>query len=768
MPSSQLAAFRSRAQALVAQMTLEEKARACSAHGFWQTQPLERLGIPSIRLAHGSHGVLSGGAVPWSSSNTPGTCFPAVSALACTWDPELCEQVGGALGREAQAQGVHLLIGPGLNMKRSPLAGRNFECLSEDPLLAGRLMAAYVRGVQRQGVGVALKHFAVNNQEHERSSVNAVVDERTLHEIYLLGFEIAVRESAPWAVMSAANQVNGVAASQHPHLLGEVLRRSWGFDGVVLSDWGAVSDRVAALSAGLNLELPSSLGRGEREIFEAVQVGALPVAKLDERLVELLAVVLCAVDHQKPGTTWNVSQHHELARRAAAESLVLLHNQHFLPLDPKRPLRVALLGQFVKTPRFQGGSSKLRPTQLTDTYSALLALTDGAWQVNYAQGYLADGTTTDALITDATRKAQAADVALVFAGLTDSDEAEGFDRSELGLPSGHERLIEAVAGAQPHVAVVLMNGAPVAMPWVPRVRAVIEAWLGGQAGGEAVADAIVGRLNPSGKLAETFPARLEDTPAFLDYPGREGEARYGERIFIGYRYYERRRLTPTFPFGHGLSYTSFGYSNLLVSPAAAAEADRGVSYTVTITVKNTGSRAGKEVVQLYVGANASKAARPPKELRHFTKLELEPGHSRQVQFELRARDFSFYDPRRRSWVLDPGIFTISVGGSSQGPLLTERLDVVAPPEPLRLTPDSLLRELADHPRLEASYRELLDRLAALASDTGAASDPTRAELEARDQAEAFLSELPLCKLPQMTAGRFSQAELLELLERVRS
>jgi beta-glucosidase len=328
-------------------------------------------------------------------------------------------------------------------------------------------------------------------------------------------------------------------------------------------------------------------------------------------------------------------------------------------------------------------------------------------------------------------------------------------------------LIESVAGVQSHVAVVLMNGAPVAMPWAVRVKAILGAGLGGQAGGEALADAIVGRLNPSGKLAETFPVRLEDTPAFVDYPGYKGEARYGEGVFIGYRYYERRRITPLFAFGHGLSYTTFGYSNLLVNPASPAEAERGIEHTAVITVKNTGSRAGKEVVQLYVGANASRASRPLKELRHFTKLSLEPGESKQIRFELRSRDFAFYDVRRADWAVEAGNYTIYVGGSSQGPLLTERLGVSVPPEPLHLTRDSMLKELAEHPRLEASYRELLDRLSAIVSMTQDVANPSAEQLEARDMAEAFLIELPVRKLPQMTGGKLSEAELDELIGRVK-
>jgi beta-glucosidase len=765
-PSSDVAAFRAQAKSLVAAMTLEEKASLCSGRDFWTTKPIERLGLASIFLTDGPHGVRKAADTDFTNS-APATCFPTASALASSWDVELLREVGEALGREAQSQHVQILLGPGMNMKRSPLCGRNFEYFSEDPTLTGKLAAAHVQGVQSQGVGASLKHFAANNQETERTTTSSNVDERTLHETYLAAFEIAVREASPWTVMSAYNKVNGTYASEHHGLLSEVLKQRWGFEGLVVSDWGAVNDRVAAIAAGLHLEMPSSLGANDRRIVQAVQSGTLPEARLDELVVELTAVILCALERRNPGVACDLDRHHELARRVAADSMVLLHNQNFLPLDPKRPLRVALIGEFAKSPRYQGaGSSQIRPTRLSNAYQALLALTEGSWQTNYASGYLPDGSTTDALLAEATRKSQNADLAIIFAGLPDSYESEGFDRKDLALASGHERLIEAVAGAQPNVAVVLMNGSAVLMPWASRVKAVLEVWLGGQAGGEAIADAIVGRTNPSGKLAETFPVKLEDTPAYLDFPGVEGESRYGERVFIGYRYYERRRINPMFPFGHGLSYTTFGYSNLLVAPASAAEADRGVLHTATITVKNTGSRAGKEIVQLYVSERKSRVTRPVKELRHFSKVSLEPGESRQVHFELSLRDFAYYDVRLHDWAVDSGIFTVLIGGSSQGPLLSETVSIEVERRYPPITRESMLKELADHPRTQAQYRPLLDGLIAGFSGTADVAALTPEQRKARDMAEAFLSELPLWKLPIMSQGKFSEQQLAALLAQV--
>ena len=762
-PSTGPSAYVDQARSLVAAMTLEEKASLCSGRDFWTTKPIERLGLGSICLTDGPHGVRKAAGTDFTNS-TPATCFPTASALACSWDVELLREVGEALGREAQAQDVQILLGPGLNMKRSPLCGRNFEYFSEDPTLAGRLAAAHVAGVQSQGVGASLKHFAANNQEYERTTVDSNVDERTLHEIYLRAFEIAVREAAPWTVMSAYNKVNGVFASEHPGLLGAVLKRRWGLGGIVVSDWGAVNDRVAGVRAGLHLEMPASLGQNDRRIVEAVQRGELAEARLDELVVELVSVILCALARRNPNVACDLDQHHALARRAAAESMVLLSNQNFFPLDPKRPLRVALIGQFMKAPRYQGaGSSQVRPTRLTNAYDALLALTRDAWQTNFAPGYLPDGTTTDALLNEATRVARSSDLALVFAGLPDHVESEGFDRRNLELPSGHERLVEAVAGAQPNIGVVLMNGSAVAMPWASRVKAILEVWLGGQAGGEAIADAIIGRINPSGKLSETFPVRLEDTPAFLDFPGLEGEARYGERVFIGYRHYEQRKIAPLFPFGHGLSYTTFGYSNLFVTSAAAEEAARGVLFTAKVTVKNTGSYAGKEVVQLYVGEQQSRLLRPRKELRHFAKVSLSPGESCCVSFELTERDFAYYDVRVHDWVVDSGRFSLLVGGSSAGPFLSEVVKVERERPYPPLTRESMLKEFAEHPRTRAHYRERLDALVSLFSGTASAAVDTPEQRKARDMAEAFLSELPVWKLPLLSQGQFSEEQLAELL-----
>jgi beta-glucosidase len=764
--ASDVSAFREQARALVGRMSLEEKAALCSGRDFWTTKPIERLGVESIFLTDGPHGLRKAADTDFTNS-APATCFPTASALASSWDTELVREVGQALGRESQALGVQILLGPGVNMKRSPLCGRNFEYFSEDPVLAGRLAAAHVQGVQSQGVGASLKHFAANNQEFERTTTSSNLDERTLHEIYLSAFELAVREAQPWTVMSAYNQVNGVFASENAELLDGVLKQRWGLEGLVVSDWGAVNDRVAGVRAGLHLEMPSSLGVNDRRIVAAVQRGELSEARLDELVTETLSVTLCALAKRKPGASYDVAEHHALARRVAGECTVLLSNEELLPLDPRRPLKVALIGEFARAPRYQGaGSSQVRPTRLANALEALQELTRGVWTIEHAAGYRADGETTDALLDEATRAARRAEVAIVFAGLPDSYESEGFDRKRLDLPEGHDRLIEAVARAQANVAVVLMNGSAVSMPWAPRVKAILEAWLGGQAGGEAIADVLTGVVNPSGKLSETFPRRLEDTPAYVDFPGQAGEARYGERVFIGYRYYDRRRIEPLFPFGHGLSYTTFGYADLALEAPSREQAERGVLRVASVSVENTGTRAGKDVVQLYVREQKSRLLRPDKELRHFSKPSLEPGEKRRLSFELGLRDFAYYDVRVHDFVVDSGAFDVLVGGSSRGSLLSATTELVVDRPYPPITRDSTLKDFAEQPRGKAHYRQVLARLVAIFAGTADVANETPEQRKAREMAEAFWSELPLWKLPSMSQGKFSEADVDALLARV--
>ncbi|HEV3208622.1 MAG TPA: glycoside hydrolase family 3 C-terminal domain-containing protein [Chthoniobacterales bacterium] len=746
--------YPAKARALVVEMTLEEKALLLSGDGWWHTHPIDRLQIPALSIFDGPHGLrkVEGAGLPTSA---PATCFPTASALASSWDTELIWQIGVALAEECQAHDVQVLLGPGVNMKRSPLAGRNFEYFSEDPLLAGKMAAAYILGVQSQGVGTSLKHYAANNQEFERMATSSNLDERTLHELYLLAFEIAVKEAQPWSVMAAYNPVNHVYATENSFLLRDILRAHWGFEGFVVSDWGAVHDGVAGVNAGLSLEMPGSGDYRRNKIIEAVRAGRLSPAKLDEVVVPLLTVILRAKGLKRPGASFDAGDHDALARRAAGESLVLLKNAgDLLPLDFRRTKRIALIGAFAKTPRYQGaGSSQVNPTRISTAYDELLRLADKNTVVRYAAGYTKEGATTEDLIEEARQQAKAAEVAVVFAGLPDSYECEGFDRSSLEMPAAHNRLIAAVSAAQPNVAVVLMNGSAVTMPWANKVRAILEVWLGGQAGGGAIADAITGRVNPSGKLAETFPARLEDTPSYPDFPARNKEANYGEGIFIGYRYYGTRKITPLFPFGFGLSYTTFAYTGLRVNATAIKETD---AVMVEVKVKNSGPVAGQEVVQLYVHEQRPKVVRPERELKAFAKVALQVGEERAVSFQLTKRDFAYYDTSRHDWIVNPGKFDILVGSSSQDLPLRQTIEVeVSKQDYAALTRDSLLKEFKNHPKGKAFYPQLVEAFGL--------GNPDEADMAVR----AFLDDMPVYKVCAFSEGKFAEERLEDILKQVR-
>jgi beta-glucosidase len=763
--------YLSKAKALVAEMTLEEKALLLAGDGWWRTHRIDRLQIPSICMTDGPHGLRKEKKEGLFSTSVPATCFPTASALASSWNTELIRQVGSSLAEEAQASDVQILLGPGVNMKRSPLGGRNFEYFSEDPILAGKMAAAYIQGVQSQGVGTSLKHYAANNQEFERMATSSNLDERTLHELYLPAFEIAVKEAQPWSVMAAYNSINGVYACENGLFLQDILRTRWGFEGFVVSDWGAVHDRVAGVNAGLSLEMPGSGNYNRNKILEAVPAGALSPAKLDEAVVPLLAVMLRAKDLHRPGLTFDAERHDALARQAAGESLVLLKNDdNLLPLDVGQTKPVAVIGAFAKTPRYQGaGSSQVNPTRISTAYEELVKLAGQKAIIRYAAGYNEEGDTTEELLAEARQRAKAAQVAVVFAGLPDSYESEGFDRASLDLPAGHNELIKAVSAVQPSTVVVLMNGSAVTMPWVGKVRAIVEAWLGGQAGGGAIADALTGRLNPSGKLSETFPARLEDTPPYPDFPGRNKQASYGEGIFIGYRYYDVRRLTPLFPFGFGLSYTTFAYLDLRVSTDVLNEAD---SLTVEVDVRNTGPVAGKEVVQLYIHERCARVARPEKELKAFAKVALQPGEGQTIRFELDRRAFAYYDASTHGWAVNPGQFDLLVGSSSRDLPLKQTVEVRAtqPGYPV-LTGDSLLKEFKCHPKGKAFYPQLAEAFGLGNPDEFSETKPelTPAQAAAKKKADratsSFLQDMPVYKVCAFSEGKFTEEMLEEILKK---
>ena len=692
----------SNASSLIGQLTLEEKASLCLGSDFWHTAPVERLGIAAIMVSDGPHGLRT---QPEDadhvgiSGSVPATCFPTASALASSWDPELVQRVGAALGREARAQGVAVVLGPGINIKRSPLCGRNFEYFSEDPALSGVLGAAMIDGVQSQGVGTSLKHYAANNQETDRLRVSAEVDERTLREIYLAGFERAVTEAGPWTVMCAYNKVNGVYASEHAWLLTTVLRGEWGFDGLVVSDWGAVHDRVAALAAGLDLEMPPNLGVSDAAILTAVRSGQLDEHVLDTAVARVLQLVDRAAANTEPPPVLDPDAHHMLARAAATECAVLLKNQdRLLPLRLNAGGTIAVIGEFARTPRYQGaGSSQVNPTRVDVALDELRSAVPDQVEIAFAAGYGIGTTDRDEQLGDeAVALASRAEVVVAFLGLPAADESEGFDRTHMDLPASQTALLSRLADANPNLAVVLANGSAVRLSeWEQHAKAVLECWLSGQGAGGAAANLLLGTANPSGRLAETLPLRLEDTPSYLNFPGEAGQVRYGEGIFVGYRGYDALDRQVHYPFGHGLSYTSFDYADLSANVTGRPQ-DGDLVVNITCRVTNTGDHRGKEVVQLYVGDPEASVARPVRELKAFAKVDLDPGETTAVAFTLTARDLSYWSTRLHDWALEGGEFELAVGASSRDLRLTTTLDIAAPPLPSRLDGMSTLQEwLAD-------------------------------------------------------------------------
>ncbi len=714
---------------LVRQLTLEEKAALCIGANAWQTSPIARLGIPSLTMADGPHGVRKE-AEPGmlDAPSLPATCFPTASALGATWNRALLQEMGVALAQECIALGVDMLLGPGNNMKRTPLCGRNFEYFAEDPYLGGELVASLIQGIQSQGVGACLKHYAANNQEHSRGAIDARVDERALREIYLAAFERPVITARPWSVMCAYNRVNGSYCSQHRHLLTEVLRDEWGFGGFAVSDWGAVHDRVAALAAGLDLEMPGPQPDRMEAVVAAVRSGTLDEAVLDATAARLLAAILRAAAVKKGGGAIAVDAHHALARRIAGEAIVLLKNdRRLLPLlgDEK----VAVIGRTAREPYFQSvGSSRVNPTRVDVPLDEIRKLAREA-QIEYAAGYAEGGEFDQTLHDEAAQLAAGADVALLFVHVPPGKEGEGGDRPDLEMTEAQVRLIRAVADVQPATVVIVNGGSAVAMAdWIEAVPAVLMAWLPGQAGGGAIAEILYGVVNPSGKLAETFPLRLKDTPAYLNYPGENGTVRYGEGLFIGYRYYDAVERDVLFPFGYGLSYTRFDYANLRLSAPSFRDVD---GLEVSLEVTNVGDRAGQEVVQVYVRDREARLQRPPKELKGFVKVALEPGETRTVAISLDARAFSYYDPARHAWITESGDFDILVGASAADVRLQATATMTSTQKwPSLLTAESTIREWRADPRGAAVLQGMMAQAAQFVPGGGEGSSSLERWLDA--------------------------------------
>ena len=658
-------------QALLVQLSLEEKAQLCSGKGFWHLHGLERLDLEPILVTDGPHGLRkqagNSGHMGLGDS-VKATCFPSASGLAATWNKSLLHAVGRALGRECRAENVSVLLGPGVNIKRHPLGGRNFEYFSEDPYLAGVMARAWIRGVQGQNVGASLKHFAVNNHEHCRMVVDAIVDERTLREIYLPGFEIAVKESQPWTIMCAYNKLNGTYLAEHRRMLTTILGEEWGFRGLVVTDWGANNDRVAGLKAGQALEMPSSGDRGRRAILRAIDAGSLTLEALDLSVAKVLKLIVAGQDANRCDAPADLEAHHRLARRAAEEACVLLKNdRQILPLAGNQ--KIAVLGALAVDTRYQGsGSSQINPYKLEQPLDALQHAF-GEESVVYREGYGTRGDLTETQVEAALAAATDADKVVLVAGLTPEYESEGFDRTHMNLPPQQLALIEALAPVHHKLIVVLQNGAPVALPFAGQVPAILEAYLGGQAGASALARILSGDVNPSGKLAETFPLQQSDVASDAWFPGTPRQVQYREHIWVGYRYFDTAEKPVGFPFGHGLSYTSFEYSDLEISGSQTdTEDDRynmqaSNTLKIALTVTNTGAMAGAETVQLYIGQHAPAVPRPSKELKAFDKVHLEPGEKKSLSFALQQRDFAYWSVTDQGWVAESGQYSIYIAAS---------------------------------------------------------------------------------------------------------
>ncbi|MDH5106645.1 glycoside hydrolase family 3 C-terminal domain-containing protein [Lentilactobacillus diolivorans] len=685
---------------LINQLTLEEKATLVSGKDFWYTATIDRLNLSPLMMSDGPSGLRKQDAAMSGlglKESIEAVCFPASALTACSFDRQEMNQLGHYLGKAAQAERVGVLLGPGINLKRSPLAGRNFEYFSEDPYLTGELATAYVNGVQNEGVGVSVKHFAANNRENERFTMSSNIDERTLRELYLSAFEKVVKNAHPATIMCSYNQINGTLNSQNHRLLTDILRNEWGFKGLVMSDWGAVADHTAAIKAGLDLEMPGKGDLSTEEIVAAVKKKQLSETTLDRAVSRVLAMI----DHwqQQSGDPqkYDMDAQHQFARKLAAKSMVLMKNDHdILPISGADS--IAVIGELAKKPRYQGsGSSHVNAHHLVTPFQAI---DQARPQTPYAAGYSLNQDEVDhQLIDQAVTLAKRADKVLLFAGYPEQQESEGFDKDNLNLPQSQNQLIEAVAKVNPNTVVILQNGSVLLMPWVHQVAGILETYLAGEAVGEATWDILSGKVTPSGKLAESFPQRLEDTPSYLTFNADPKIENYREGGFVGYRYYDKKQLPVQFPFGFGLSYTSFDYHDLTVSV-------EGKQVLVSLKVRNTGQRQGEEIVQIYVGNHASHVEMAAKQLVDFGKVGLNPGEETQLSLTLGSRAFSWFNPATENWQVDNGSYEILIGSSSQNIRLHQDISLDwTPVQPLIVNMNTYINVLVDHPELKSALDE---------------------------------------------------------------
>lgn len=748
---------------LLKKLTIKEKASLLSGLDAWNTKPIKRLNIPSISMSDGPHGLrkqYSGDDLGIETSH-PATCFPTASLLACSWDKELAEKQGAALGEEAADQGLQIILGPGNNIKRTPLCGRNFEYFSEDPFLSGNMAAGIIKGIQSKGIGTALKHFAANAQETDRLVIDEIISERALREIYLASYEIPIKEAKPTTLMCAYNKINGQYCSENKWLLTDVLRKEWGFKGIVMSDWGATDNRPQGVYAGLDLEMPSSNCINDKEIVKAYKGKHVSIPSSDSRFdntltekqidecVERMLKLVYKLDEKKSGKKCDYAAHHKLAEEIARECMVLLKNDGILPL--KENADIAVIGEMAVKPRYQGsGSSRVNSVKTDLPLDELKKYAN----VSYAKGYSLENDRDTSEIENAVSVAERKDAVIILTGLPDSYESEGFDRSTLSIPESHVELIKRVYEVNKNIVVVLCNGAPVTMPFLENSSAVLEAYLSGEAGAGAIAEILFGKACPCGKLAETFPNRIEDTPAYVNFPGNGRTVRFGEDIFVGYRYYEKKDVPVLFPFGYGLSYTSFEYSELTLSANEIGEND---CVTVRVNVKNTGDFDGKEIVQLYVGECSPKIARPVKELKGFKKIELKKGEEKTVEFTLDRRSFAYWNERCGDWSVDSGKFGIFIGAASSDIRATGEITVHAEKTPEKLTIYSYLRDLRMHPNGKAAITHILKVMG---------KDENEIFSDSEKDALTSLDWCPLRNVVTMYGMKMSISELQKLLDEV--
>ena len=736
---------------LVSQMTLEEKAGLCSGEDFWHTKAVERFGIPSVMVSDGPHGLRKQDEAAdhlGINNSIKAVCFPAGCALASSFDRELAEKMGETIGQECQAENISTILGPAVNIKRSPLCGRNFEYYSEDPYAASEMSAAFIQGVQSKNVGTSLKHFLANNQEKRRMTNSSDVDERTLREIYMAAFEGAVKNGKPWTMMNSYNRVNGKYVGESKKYLTDLLRDEWGFDGYVVSDWGAVNDRVEALKAGMDLEMPSSNGVNDALIVKAVQEGTLDEETVDLACERILNIVFRYIENRDENAVFDKEKDHETAASVEEECIVLLKNdsdengKHILPLNKEQ--KVAFIGKYAEAPRYQGGgSSHINSWKVESALEAVKGLAD----VVYAKGFDdVEDKADEILEAEAVQAAKDADAAVIFAGLPDSFESEGYDRTHLNLPDCQNRLIDKICDVQKNVVVVLHNGSPVVMPWKDRVSAIVEAYLGGQAVGKAEVKVLFGEVNPSGRLSETFPNRLEDTPCYLTYGKGKDHAEYREGVFVGYRYYTTREMDVQYPFGYGLSYTTFGYSSLTVDKNELTDAE---TLSVSVDVENTGDRTGKEVVQLYVAPVSFEVLRPVRELKGFEKVSLESGEKKTVTFSLDDRDFAVWNAELHCWDVPDGAYRIQICRNAQEVILETEVHVKNTKRPRRkYTVNTCMGELLADPKAQ----QIVGQMMGGNEQAKEMEEKSQGDAVSQEMLAAMMQDMPLRQLISFVPG----------------